>query len=203
MAYLDPAPIPAPAVKPIATGRKLDFASTVKLSGMKNVVSTFDPPDVRIHNGDRDFKAVSPGRVVYCIAERNIPHANEMELAREVMRRLAYGFHDWAAREVVSRYHRDLKREVTKVQRQPPELMRASLKIKRFLRSNPGATVGEIADGTGIAQPNVSRTLRQWHNEGRIEVVREGRVARSFVIENQEEPSPTEKESIPTPAFRP
>lgn len=179
--YLSPDPISAPAVKATPSGRRVSFFKVVDKARMRNVVSTFDPPDVRIHGGSRDFKAVSPGKVVYCIAEQNLKGLRGEDLAREIMRRLAYAFHDWASREVVGRYHRDLKRKVVAAQRRLPEPMRASLKIRRFLDINPGATVGEIAQGTGIAQPNVSRSIRHWQDEGRVAVVREGRFSRVFL----------------------
>lgn len=180
--YLSPDPIAAPAVKSVPVGRRVSFFRVVDRANMKNVVSTFNPPDVRVYDGDQDFKAVSPGRVIYCIAERNLKGLRGENLAREIMRRLAYAFHDWAAREVVARYHRDLKRVSVVVQRPLPEAMRASLKIRRFLENNPGATVGEISLGTGIAQPNVSRSVRHWQEEGRVEVVREGRFSRVFLV---------------------
>ncbi|WP_421423985.1 MarR family transcriptional regulator [Agrobacterium rosae] len=180
--YLSPDPIPAPAVKAVAMGRRVSFFNVVDKANMKNVVSTFDPPDVRICDGNQDFKAVSPGRLVYCIAERNLRGLRGEDLAREIMRRLAYSFHDWAAREVVGRYHRDLKRKAVAVQRRLPETMRASLRIRRFLDSNPGATVGEISRGTGIAQPNVSRSIHHWQEQGRVEILREGRLSRVFLI---------------------
>lgn len=179
--HLSPDPIPAPGVKAVPVGRRIDFFNLVHKARMKNVVSTFDPPDIRIHAGNRDFKAVKPGKQIYCIAEDNLKGLRGEELAREIMRRLAYAFHDWAAREVVARYHRDLKRKAVAVQRRPPDAMRASLKVRRFIDMNPGATIGEISDATGIAQPNVSRTIRHWQEEGRVEIVREGRFARVFL----------------------
>lgn len=180
--YLSADPIPSPAIRATPEGGRLDFDEVVRQSGMRNVVSTYDPPEIRLHRGPRDFKAVSPGRVVYCIAEVNLPQKPQ-DRAREVLRRLAYGFHDWAAREIVARFHRDIKRHLLEATARQPRLEPSSIKIKRFLQRNPGATVGEIADATGVAQPNVSRTIAVWHDDGRVRTQRDGRFVKCYFEE--------------------
>lgn len=90
-------------------GRPLDFSAIVTDAGMPDVVSTHSPPTVRIHDGDTDFKVPRAGGAIYCIAGATLP-VDPQPRAREIMRRLAYGYLDWAAREIVARYHRDLRR---------------------------------------------------------------------------------------------
>lgn len=179
--HLDPAPIAPPSLKAEPMGTPADFFDVVSKAGMRNVVSTYSPPDVRIHEGSRDFKAVRPGKVVYCIAEGNLP-SNDRERNREILRRLAYGFHDWAARETVARYHRDLKRPAIQPQTSLAE-GKASLKITRYLKANPGSSVSEIVAATGLAQPNVSRSISQWQASGKVIVERHGRLKKCFLSE--------------------
>lgn len=192
--YLDPSPIPPPLVRADPLGRPSDFFDIVIAAGMRNVISTHNPPDIRICDGSRDFKAVRPGQVVYCLGEANLPGSG-IERNREILRRLAYGFHDWAARETVARYHRDLKRPKVEAQNTLAD-GKASLKILRFLRANPGATVGQITSATGIAQPNVSRTLSQWHGTGKVTIERQGRIARCFLEEPSETPAAAERDDV-------
>ncbi|MBB4064032.1 hypothetical protein [Gellertiella hungarica] len=109
LGYLDVSPIPPPRLIAHPIGEPVDFFDVARDAGMKIVVSLHSPPDIRIFAGSGDFKAVRPGLVSYCIGEDNLP-AEGRERSREIMRRLAYSFHDWAAREIVARYHRDLKR---------------------------------------------------------------------------------------------
>jgi DNA-binding transcriptional ArsR family regulator len=174
-AFLDLSPVPAPGVRQFAAGVPEEFTTIVTDAALKNVVSMNTWPDIRIHGGRQDFKVVSPGKVIYCIAGPLLPSGKEAR-AREILRRLAYGYHDWAAREVVARYHRDLKRpaEIPQSNKTLP----ASVRIRRYLRNNPSSTVGEIATATGIAQPNVSRTIAQWAETGHITIERNGRETR-------------------------
>lgn len=109
---LDLSPLPAPRLSNIPAGEKVDLETVAHQAGMRYVVSTSMKPDVRIHAGNYDFKVPRPGRMIYCIGEQSLPaRSDSYQWAQEIMRRLAYGFHDWAAREIVSRYHRDIKRQ--------------------------------------------------------------------------------------------
>lgn len=190
--YLDLSPVRTPLIKAEPIGHPVDFFQIVAAAGMRNVISTNNPPVIRIHDGAFDFKAVRPGQVVYCLAADNLP-AGPRERSREILRRLAYGFHDWAARETVGRYHRDLKRGVAEHSATFSD-GKASLKIVRYLRANPGATVGEITAATGVAQPNVSRTLSQWQEIGKVNIERHGRIARCYLAEPSAMPSATREE---------
>ncbi|MFJ7439652.1 MarR family transcriptional regulator [Methylorubrum thiocyanatum] len=175
---LDPSPVPAPALARTPAGKPMVFGELVRLARMPDVVSTNTPPIIMVHAGERDFKVPVPGRPIYCIAGATLPILPEAR-AREIMRRLAYGYLDWAARETVSRYHRDLKRS-TNVETKTDGLP-ATVRIRRLIRSNPGITIGEIARRTGIVQPNVSRAVAQLQSNGEIMVSREGRHARCSV----------------------
>jgi hypothetical protein len=196
--FLSIEPIPAPAVKETPDGVRCDFFDLVRQSGMRNVVSTNDPPDIRVFNGFRDFKAVRPGRIVYCLADRNLPDETR-DRAREIMRRLAYGFHDWAAREIVARYHRDVKQALAGAEAQNSESMGELLKIKRFIRGNPGATVAEISNETGLKRTSVVRAVAQWQNSGRLQAVGNGSDAQYYLNEEYEEEPKTVDESVRSP----
>ncbi|TLX17147.1 MarR family transcriptional regulator [Rhizobium sp. MHM7A] len=179
-AVLDLTPIRPPALLPKAAGSSERFVDLVADAGFTNVVSTNVWPDIRVHGGNFDFKVARPGHPVYCIAGGNLPAAKEAR-AREILRRLAYGFHDWAARETVARYHRDLKRKIGQDYASKP--IPVSVRLRRFLRKNPGATIGEIATATGMAQPNVSRGISSLSDQGLVKVERFGREVRCSLIE--------------------
>jgi hypothetical protein len=187
---LDLSPIEPPRLGTQPAGNREDFVQLLSDGGLPNVVSTNSWPHVRVHGGPFDFKVVTPGQVIYCVAGSKLP-ADTTARALEIVRRLAYGFHDWAAREVVSRYHRDMKRSTveTSVER---TTIPASVRIRRFLRSNPGATVGQIAQATGVAQPNVSRTIAGWIEQGTASSDRSGRETRCSLLTLSQEPTPTE-----------
>lgn len=108
---LDLSPLPAPRLSKTPQGERVDLEEIAHQAGMRYVISTPVKPDIRIYPGDFDFKVPRPGRAIYCIGENSLPPRTDRSAwAREVMRHLAYVFHDWAAREIVSRYHRDVKR---------------------------------------------------------------------------------------------
>lgn len=177
---LDPSPVSPPGLARSPFGKLIGFDELVRLAGMPEVVSTNAPPLVTVHAGERDFKVPSPGRPIYCIGGATLP-VPPPERAREIMRRLAYGYLDWAARETVARYHRDLKRAAAT----PAAVggLSALVRVRRAVRSEPGITVGEIARRTGIAQPNVSRALAQLQAACEVMVVKEGRLARCHLAE--------------------
>lgn len=170
---LDTSPISPPGLARAPVGRPLDFKVVVRQAGMLDVVSTHAPPKITIHAGERDLRIPIPGLNVYCIGGATLP-VEASARAREIMRRLAYGFLDWGARETVARYHRDLKRPV------PPSSERRGLpvvvQVRRLIRSRPGISVSEIARLSGIAQPNVSRALSTLLKDGSVEVRKNGRV---------------------------
>jgi len=106
---LDLSPIDPPRHEKEPQGRQVAFNDVVSAAGMLNVVTLPTPPDIRLHDGTGDFLVPRLGCPVYCISEAELPTGSR-ERSREIMRRLAYGFFDYAAREIVARYHRDLKR---------------------------------------------------------------------------------------------
>lgn len=176
---LDISPVEPPRLGNKPAGNQEDFLQLLSASKLPNVVSTNSWPDVRVHGGAFDFKVVRPGQVIYCVAGSKLP-TDKTARAREIVRRLAYGFHDWTAREIVARYHRDIKRSKAEVPTVSTTIP-ASVRIRRFLRNNPGATVGQIAQATGVAQPNVSRTISEWVEQGVLSTYRSGRETRCLL----------------------
>lgn len=166
---LDVSPVPPPVVRREPRGIRFDFFRIVEEAEMINVITHPALPEIRVHGGQEHFKVPRPGRFVYCISGPNLP-SGQKERAREMIRILAYGFLDWASREVVSRYHRDLKRVASPRSNSTMSDFPASVKIRRFLRQYPNATIDEIAAGTGVAQSNVSRQVSLWKNEGVVGV---------------------------------
>lgn len=188
---LDPSPVPPPRVARTPQGRRLDFAAIVAEAGMPDVVSTHSPPMIRVHGGEHDFKVPRAGGATYCIGGATLP-VDRTARAREIMRRLAYGFLDWAARETVARYHRDLRRSATPSHPDSggPRELPVSVRIRRLIRNSPGLSVGAIAARTGLAQPNVSRALGIMAGKGEVVVERRGRDTAWYVPEpTMDEPS--------------
>ncbi|MVT64857.1 ArsR family transcriptional regulator [Bradyrhizobium pachyrhizi] len=178
---LDLAPVLPPAYYTVPAGRQIAFDDLVQSAGMRNVVTLPFPPDIRLHDGFEDFVVPRAGRPIYCVSAVRLPF-DQRARSREVLRRLAYGFFDYAAREIVARYHRDLKRAAaTSLDSDDTEraarraMSEAALRIKRALRSAGSASIGELAEMTGMAQPNVSRTIGIMADSGAIDVEKDGR----------------------------
>lgn len=175
---LDVAPVPPPRIARSAVGKVVSFASVVADARMPDVVSTHSPPQIRIHAGEGDLRVPRAGSPIYCIGGATLPMEREAR-AKEIMRRLAYGFLDWAARETVGRYHRDLKRANQPVKARKD--MPVSVQVRRLVRASPGISVSEISTRTGIAQPNVSRALAALAEKGEVIVRRTGRDSAWFI----------------------
>jgi DNA-binding transcriptional ArsR family regulator len=179
---LDLSPVPPPLYRKEPQGRRVMFDDIVRVAGMRNVVTLPALPDVRIHEGAHDFTVPRIGGAVYCVSEVGLP-SDSRARSREILRRLAYGFFNYAAREIVARYHRDLKRCVAAPASSVEEearlarraLSEAALRIKRVLRERESASIGDLAAITGMAQPNVSRIVAILTKSGAISVTREGR----------------------------
>lgn len=107
---LDLSPVYPPYLRSEPAGVKIDFDEVISDAEMLNVVTADVLPDVRIHSGKDDFIVIAPGHIINCVAASNLPEGRKAR-AREIIRRLAYGFHDFSAREVAKRYHSDLKRK--------------------------------------------------------------------------------------------
>jgi DNA-binding transcriptional ArsR family regulator len=179
---LDLSPVAPPLYGKEPRGRRIAFGDVVRAAGMRNVVTLPNLPDIRIHEGDHDFRVPRISAAVYCLSEAGLPLDNRAR-SREILRRLAYGFFDYAARETVARYHRDLKRSTAAPASSAEEearlarraLSEAALRIKRVLREHDSASIGDLAAMTGMAQPNVSRIVAIMAKSGAISVAREGR----------------------------
>jgi DNA-binding transcriptional ArsR family regulator len=179
---LDSSPITPPLVRSKPKGRPVSFGDLLATAGMRNVLTLPRTPEIYLHAGAYDFKVPASNGPIYCISGATLP-ADPHRRAREVMRRLAYGFNDYAAREVVSRFHRDIVRSRKLTDLLSDEEARAvksaftksALRIKRILRARGEATVGEIARATGMAQPNVSRTIADMISAGAVKATRQGK----------------------------
>ena len=117
-------------------GEAINFAELVQAAGMRNVVTGNIGVTYTIIPGKRDLFERGEGYRIFGVGEGNLPN-EPRDRAREIIGRLAYGFHDYAAREIAGRYHRDLKRELEAGQGQQPnaEMIndRAKLLIHRIL----------------------------------------------------------------------
>lgn len=139
---------------------------------MKNVVSGKDGTRIHLIDGDKDLIVCKPGMRLYGISKQNLS-AEPRERAREILRRLAYGFHDWAAREIVGRYHRDLKAEAQT--KREADRIGPTERVLRVLRKENGATVGRLSRATGLAQSNVTRAVRLLESRAQVICVQQGR----------------------------
>jgi DNA-binding transcriptional ArsR family regulator len=163
-------------------GRTISFDTLVHDAEMRNVVTLPNAPDIRVHGGTVDFRVPRAGATAYCISGTTLP-TSPRERAREILRRLAYGFGEYAAREVVARYHRDLKgREYAPPIESEAEaragrraLSKEALRVKRALRDLTQASIGELAAATGIAQPNVSRAVAVLVESGSVITAKDGK----------------------------
>ena len=168
---LEPVRPPKP-VRVFDTSEMISLPSLTEAAGMKNVVSGKDGTRIFLIDSDTDLIISKPGMRLYGISRRNLP-SEPRERAREVLRRLAYGFHDWAAREIVGRYHRDLKAESHR--EREAERIGPTERVLRVLRKENGATVGRLARATGLAQSNVTRAIRLLEKRAQIRCVQQGR----------------------------
>lgn len=109
--FLSLDPVPQPRLVKHPFGQKFDYETIIDMSGLQNVVSMQRFPEVWLHEDD-EFDYLSPrhGNPAYCLSLLKNPREDDVEMARELLRRLAYGFHDYAAREIVARFHRDVRR---------------------------------------------------------------------------------------------
>jgi DNA-binding MarR family transcriptional regulator len=69
----------------------------------------------------------------------------------------------------------------------------AALRVKRALRSAGSASIGELAEMTGMAQPNVSRIVGIMVENETVQLERDGRrtICRLKVIPLDELPAPS------------
>lgn len=93
-------------------GQPMDFRALVEVSDWQNVVSTNFWPEVWLHDRDAgDYVARRDGKPVYLVSVFDSPETGDLrEIARETLRRLAYGFGLWEAFEIVERAQRDAER---------------------------------------------------------------------------------------------
>lgn len=177
---LDTSALRAPSIRYQPEGRQIPFDVLVRAAGMRNVVTLSNPPDVRVYAGVMDFKVPRPGRPVYCIAGSTLP-AEPRRHAREILRRLAYAFGEYGSREIVARHHRDLKSAFDAqssdehVRTARRLLSPAAMKIRRVLRGVSQATISDLAEVTGMAQPNVSRAISDLVTNGLVKTHKAGR----------------------------
>ena len=195
---MDTSPIRPPVVRRTPEGKAIPFDLLVREAGMPNVVTLPSMPDIRLHAGMQDFYVPSLAGRIYCVSGVSLP-SDPVSRAREVLRRLAYGFNEYASREVVGRHHRDLVRRVARgtisdedAKSARMALKRSALRIRRALEAHGSATVGELAAVTGMAQPNVSRAVAELAKSGLVDVARNGR---NVVCSLKAPASPTQEEA--------
>lgn len=166
------------------TSEPVALSRIAEEAGMRNVVSGRDGTRVFLIDSDRDQVISKLGMRFLGVSKRGLPE-DPRDRAREVLRRLAYGFHDWAAREIVGRYHRDLKREVQ--ERGEKDRSGPAERVLRVLKKENGATIGRLARATGLAQSNVTRTVRLLEKRSLIRCVQHGRNVLVYLADRPED----------------
>jgi DNA-binding transcriptional ArsR family regulator len=166
---------PPPQIKSVPAGEPAPFDALCKKAGMRMVVSAKRLPDVRIHGGAFDFKAVAPGKVAYCIG-LPLLGGTINSMAREIILKLAYQFHDWAAREVVAADKRALMRAIPETaERARKALAPTPMKLLLRLHDLGTARIGDLATELNLAQPHVSRAIRTLEDAGLVISEKTGR----------------------------
>ena len=150
---------PPPALRAHATGVTVPFDALCVAAGVRRVVSG-RWPDVRVHGEALDFKAVTCGRVVCCLGRPLLP-SDPGQRARVMLDKLAYQFHDWAAREVMAAARRCRQREAP----ERAALLRRVLaptpvRVLLWLRHAHCARTVDLAAALQLPQPHVSRALK-------------------------------------------
>jgi hypothetical protein len=105
-------------LSPVATetrsepaGAALAYLDVLKDAAMRSFApGRTGVPDLRVHAGDVDFAVPTlAGRpTIYCIAGATLPK-EPRDRAREIVRRLAYGFHHDLSRRAAAGYHGAIK----------------------------------------------------------------------------------------------
>ncbi len=124
-----------------------EFFDIVRQSGMRNVVSTNNPPQIRIHDGEGDYAVERPGITIFLVSSRGLPE-DPKDRAAAVLRRLAAD--DWAANEIISRHDRHEELHRTGYFERKPKITYEILRVRRYLREHPGAALDEVSEATGV-----------------------------------------------------
>lgn len=173
---------PPPQLRPRPAGVPVPFEALCRKAGMRVIVSTSAPPDVRVHGEAVDFKAVAPGRVAYCLG-LPLLSGDARAKARAILHKLAYQFHDWAAREVVAFDRREaLRRMPEKLDALRGAMAPTPARVLAHLRRSGRLNIGQIAEDLKLAQPHVSRAVRTLAAAG---LVRDRKLGREVMVELQ------------------
>jgi DNA-binding MarR family transcriptional regulator len=171
---------PPPEIRSRPSGEPVAFDLICLKAEMRLVVSTSTPPDVRVHRESVDFKAVAPGRIAYCLGLPLLT-GDPRQKSRLIIAKLAYQFHDWAAREVMAADRRELIRQVPETaERLRKALSPVPLKVLLHLCENGQARVGDLAGDLILAQPHVSRAVQTLLDARMVECRRTGRYITVF-----------------------
>jgi hypothetical protein len=128
-------------------GTVWEFFDIVRQSGMRNVVSTNNPPQIRIHDGEGDYAVKKPGVTIFLVSSRGLPEYPK-DRAAAVLRRLAAD--DWAAGEIIARHERHEELLRTGYFDLKPKISYEILRVRRYLRQHPGAALDEVSEATGV-----------------------------------------------------
>jgi hypothetical protein len=133
-------------------GAAWEFFDIVRQSGMRNVVTTNNPPQIRIHDGEGDYAVTKPGVTIFLVSSRGLPE-DPAGRAAAVLRKLATD--DWAAGEIIGRHERDEERLRTGYYDLKPKITFEILKVRRYVRQHPDADVDEVSDATGVSRDEI------------------------------------------------
>lgn len=128
-------------------GTAWEFFDIVRQSGMKSVVSTNNPPRIRLHDSEGDYAVQKPGITIFLVSSRGLPE-DPKGRAAAVLRRLAAD--DWAANEIVARQDRHEELLRNGYFERKPKITYRILKTRRYLRQHPDAPLNEISEATGV-----------------------------------------------------
>lgn len=159
---------PTPRLHP--SGEVVAFEALCALAGIRCTV-TGRMPEVRLHGQAEDFRAVAPGRNIACLG-RPLLAGDPRLAARQVLDKLAYQFHDWAAREVLAA---DRRRPRSGEPAIATFITPTAWRVLGQVVARPSLRVGELAAVLALAQPHVSRALAALLLAGWVQVRPVGR----------------------------
>jgi DNA-binding transcriptional ArsR family regulator len=177
-----------PVIRPEPVGTPVTLDELCRDAGIKMRVTVGEDggSPVFIQRSGMNIKAVARGgaRPLICVDVSGYPE-DRAKRARRVLECMAYGFRDWAARELlrqdgnIRRLERSVAERLADPDAQAALRRKAAtprnLEVLESIRAFPEHGATFHAQRLGMALPNVSRAIRMLERAGWVEIVHAGR----------------------------